>query len=324
MREQRYDELKWTDAPLYNQNTEFGRFDRGLIGGDSDNEDMTRRHRLPLTAETTALLVVDVQPEYWSNCPSVRKDFPDFPERLKSVVETCRERRAKIIWVRADYRRTHSPWLAQFERLRGKAPGFMIEVPCDPDSKDFTWEDFATPLGGEVIIPKQSWSSTSDTALKEVLRVSRIDTVLVCGLITSVCVQHSAFGVFEAGYRTLLVTDACADRGRARHDAALALYGDYMYELVTSHDLRDPKIGLLPAKPVWLTLKNSCRTGGSYTNVSPLNSFGDLQKALQLTDDEEIEKFSEETRASYSYGNQNEDSTAPSSTTTTSSSDCST
>jgi len=57
--------------------------------------------------------------------------------------------------------------------------------------------------------------------------------VLVCGLITSVCVQHSAFGVFEAGYRTILVTDACADRGKERHNAALALYGDYMYELRT-------------------------------------------------------------------------------------------
>ena len=50
----------------------------------------------------------------------------------------------------------------------------------------------------------------------DILRVSGIDTVLVCGLITSVCVQHSAFGVFEAGYRTLLVEDACGDRGMGR------------------------------------------------------------------------------------------------------------
>ena len=52
------------------------------------------------------------------------------------------------------------------------------------------------------------------------------------------CVQHSAFGVFEAGYRTILVTDACADRGRERHEAALALYGDYMYELRSVESLK--------------------------------------------------------------------------------------
>uniref|UniRef100_A0A7S3L5G9 Isochorismatase-like domain-containing protein n=1 Tax=Amphora coffeiformis TaxID=265554 RepID=A0A7S3L5G9_9STRA len=255
----RYEELKWKEAPL-------DPFATGLESEDASNGEPKR---LPLHAETTALLVVDVQPEYWSGCPSVRKDFPVFPERLAKTVEICRQRQAKIIWVRADYRRNHSPWLVQFERLRGKTPGFMVEVPCDPTAPEFHWEDFATPTGNEVIIPKSSWSSTSDTALLEVLRVSGIDTVLVCGLITSVCVQHSAFGVFEAGFRTLLVTDACGDRGRARHEAALALYGDYMYELVTSKDLDE---NLATAKPRWLTL-NSIRR-------SPLNSFQDLQSAL--------------------------------------------
>ena len=93
----------------------------------------------------------------------------------------------------------------------------------------------------------------------DILRVAGIETVLVCGLITSVCVQHSAFGIFEAGYRTLLVTDACADRGRARHEAALALYGDYMYELVTSQHLESKQYGLIPAKPVWLILDSKTK-----------------------------------------------------------------
>jgi nicotinamidase-related amidase len=214
--------------------------------------------RNPLPAETTALLIVDVQPEYWSNCPAVRTDFPNFPQKLAKTIEICRRQRAKIIWVRADYRYSHSPWLSQFERIRG--PRNLGEVPCDPSSPSFTsWEDFAHPQGGEVIIAKSSWSSTTNTALMDILRTGGIENVLVCGLITSVCVQHSAFGIFEAGYRTLLVTDACADRGRARHEAALALYGDYMYELVTSDDLDCDKTGLIPAQPVWLTLDAKTR-----------------------------------------------------------------
>ena len=93
------------------------------------------------------------------------------------------------------------------------------------------------------------------------LRGSGIDTVLVCGLITSVCVQHSAFSIFEAGFRTLLVTDACGDRGKARHEAALALYGDYMYELVTADDLADPELGLVQSGPIWLGLEPKAATG---------------------------------------------------------------
>jgi nicotinamidase-related amidase len=233
--------------PLYNQ---------GLLPAESDSfksealmENSDLKTVLPLDASRTALLVVDVQPEYWSKCPAVRQDFPEFPSRLAHVLKVCRERRAKIIWIRADYRYSHSPWLLQFSRLHhGNIPPEVLSSP-----QTATWEDFATPLGGEFVIPKTSWSSTSHTNLIDLLHQSGIDTVLVCGLITSVCVQHSAFGIFEAGHRTILVTDACADRGRARHKAALALYGDYMYELMTAQQVDEE---LLAAQPVWLTNTN--------------------------------------------------------------------
>lgn len=87
----------------------------------------------------------DVQPQYWSECASVRKDFPHFPKKLAQTIKTCRQRGAKLIFVRADYRYTHSPWLAQFERLHGGRPDMRSEVPCDPNDDEFAWEDFATP-----------------------------------------------------------------------------------------------------------------------------------------------------------------------------------
>eukprot|EP00956_Cyclotella_meneghiniana_P009728 scaffold13468_cov66-Cyclotella_meneghiniana.AAC.5 len=180
----------------------------------------------PLDPSTTALLIADVQPEYWSECPAVRKDFPNFPSRISSLVENCREKNVKrIIWVRATYDYEHSPWLHQFTRLhQGRIPPVV--------EKSMEWEEFATPLDDELIIFKTSWSAASgNTGLLDILKGDGIESVLVCGLITSVCVQYSAFGVFEAGFRTILVTDACADHGKERQKAALALYGDYMYEL---------------------------------------------------------------------------------------------
>jgi len=288
---QRYEELKIRDGLIYNwskpnqtnsnSNSKFNNKNKSNSSSTdsllselsnvsnvsspmSSSSSSSCRSPSPLAAESTALLIVDVQPEYWSNCPAVNKDFPDFPKHLRKTIEICRQRKAKIIWVRADYRHKHSPWLSQFERIRG--PRNLGEVPCDPSSPEFNWEEFATPEGGEVIIAKSSWSSTSNTALVDILKAACIETVLVCGLITSVCVQHSAFGIFEAGYRTLLVTDACADRGRARHEAALALYGDYMYELVTSDDLESKSTGLIPAEPVWLFVD-------AETNMVRANSF---------------------------------------------------
>jgi hypothetical protein len=60
---------------------------------------------------------------------------------------------------------------------------------------------------------------------------------VICGLITSVCVQATALGAFSAGFRVAVAHDACGDRSRARHEAALLLYGDYMYEKITSLDI---------------------------------------------------------------------------------------
>ena len=265
-----YKELKWgTSAPLFLNDTTF---DTNALSS------MTKtKQTLPLHAGRTALLVVDVQPEYWSQCPAVRKDFPDFPKNLAKLVAQCRAQRSKIIWVRADYRYAHSPWLVQFARLHSKDVDNIHHIPAEVHSnpQDIEWEDFATPLGGEYVIPKTSWSSTRHTALMDLLKQSGIDTVLVAGLITSVCVQHSAFGIFEAGYRTLLVTDACADRGKARHDAALALYGDYMYELLTVQHLCQPNhpYYLRPAQPVWLTVD-------SVNNLVQPQFFNSLQDSI--------------------------------------------
>lgn len=284
-----YEELRWNNAkPLYNvssnlvpEEVQLGDESPQVASSERLEQDEEEQEvpRMPIYAEKTALLVVDVQPEYWSSCPSVRKDFPDFEKNFALTLKTARERRCKIIWVRADYRRESSPWLKQFERLsRGnkKRKDTTIELPCDPDNKEFGWEPFATPEGGEAIIAKTSWSSTSNTALFDILSSSAIDTVLVCGLITSVCVQHSAFGVFEAGYRTLLVEDSCGDRGRARHEAALALYGGYMYELIISKDLVDPETGMQKAKPIWFSKTNN---GTIVSRSSSSESLGEKNNA---------------------------------------------
>ena len=183
----RHEEIKIREGPLYSPQTpyrnssneyllDYGRnatavtsFTEAIQGGagifDDSNEtsnQLLQHFVSPMAAETTALLIVDVQPEYWSNCPAVRKDFPDFPKNLQRTIEVARQRKAKIIWVRADYRYSHSPWLPQFERIRGDRN--LGEVPCDPTSPEFNWEDFAKPQGGEVIITKSSWSSTTNTA----------------------------------------------------------------------------------------------------------------------------------------------------------------
>ena len=69
------------------------------------------------------------------------------------------------------------------------------------------------------------------------LHSNSITNVFVAGLITSVCVHHTAFTLFDAGFETSVIRDCCADRTRRRHDNALSLYGEYMYNVLDFVDL---------------------------------------------------------------------------------------
>jgi nicotinamidase-related amidase len=278
-RKRSYSELKIRGPPLYNQ---------GSFSEDVQELYVSKPVSLPLDASRTALLIVDVQPEYWSECPAVRKDFPHFPSQISSLVKNCRSQSAKCIWVRAEYSFERSPWLQQFSRLhQGRIPPIV-----KPSSE---WEEFAEPLEGEFVMTKSSWSSTSHTRLLDVLKESGIDTVLVCGLITSVCVQHSAFGIFEAGFRTILVTDACADRGKPRHDAALALYGDYMYELqtVASVEQEFQQNSVQVSKTVLESITKPCdksRSSGSLSTLDTTTS-SDEEEEEEIGHEEELTDY---------------------------------
>lgn len=146
---------------------------------------------------------------------------------MKRTVQLARDRKAKIIWVRAEYRRHQSPWLKQFGRLAEETVDATDTLPCEPESAIL--EPFAMPRGGEIILTKTSWSYTVNTPLLQFLRVHGIDTVLVCGLNTSTSVQNSAFGVFEAGFRTLVVRDACCDREKGKVPVASKVSRIYDY-----------------------------------------------------------------------------------------------
>ena len=201
----------------------------------------------PRTADAgkTVLLVVDVHEETWTNRAEVRADFGGFEDATKRSIAVCRKAGVQIVWARADYRDDRSAWLANYARIQGVAnptcrgrPAVAVgETPCAAmdvaagEDARLQWLDFATPVEGDALLAHSSWSATRDTAFIAYLRATKVETVLLQGLSTSIEVGHTAFGLRDAGFRVILVTDACADAGMKRHQMAIELYGDNMYEL---------------------------------------------------------------------------------------------
>jgi len=78
---------------------------------------------------------------------------------------------------------------------------------------------------GEVVIDKPGYSAFHQTELDQILRGSAIQTLIVCGVTTEVCVQSSVRAATDLGYHCITVGDACAASEPQLHQPALAMIG---------------------------------------------------------------------------------------------------
>ena len=176
----------------------------------------------------TALLVIDVQPEWYGPGTDTYKHFPKFPERLTSLLASCRAMGTPIIHIRAKYETKtvseYTLWHREFCRLN---PGKPLDLSGDPLPCAKELED-----GSEPVFIKPTFNAFLGTGLHQYLQEERIGKLILAGLITSVCVQMTANEAFMRGYEVSVVSEACADRSIERHEGAKSLYAGYVW-----HDL---------------------------------------------------------------------------------------
>jgi nicotinamidase-related amidase len=83
---------------------------------------------------------------------------------------------------------------------------------------------------GDLIVAKKFASAFFDTDLAATLRGRGLDTVVICGCVTSGCVRASAVDAAHYSLRALVVRDAVGDRSALAHEANLIdidqRYGD--------------------------------------------------------------------------------------------------
>lgn len=77
----------------------------------------------------------------------------------------------------------------------------------------------------EVVIDKPGYSAFHQTELDQILRGNAIQTLIVCGVTTEVCVQSTVRAATDLGYHCITVGDACAASEPQLHQPALAMIG---------------------------------------------------------------------------------------------------
>jgi len=101
--------------------------------------------------------------------------------------------------------------------------------------------DELKPNEGEHLIFKKGFGGFSNTSLDTVLRNKGVNTCVVCGVTTCVCVSTTIRGGSEYNYRMILVSDAVAEVDRETHEAELKTMRRIFADVLTTEEV----VGLL-------------------------------------------------------------------------------
>jgi len=81
-----------------------------------------------------------------------------------------------------------------------------------PDTPGCEIHDSIQPQPGEAHIVKHFPSAFRDTDLDQLLQMSNIKELVICGAMTHMCIDTTVRAAFDHGYQCQLIADACATR----------------------------------------------------------------------------------------------------------------
>jgi nicotinamidase-related amidase len=94
------------------------------------------------------------------------------------------------------------------------------------------------PTNGDYFFEKRVYSSFQGTGLELLLHDLKVDTVVIVGLLTEICVRHSAADAFMRGFKVKIPKDCVeALSEKAQKEGLEYLRKMYGAEITTSHDL---------------------------------------------------------------------------------------
>lgn len=110
-------------------------------------------------------------------------------------------------------------WLRSLDQLGLATLGKRVWPPVH----DPSWEidEMLAPAPGEVVLNKLSAGTFATTGLEQRLRHQAVDSVIVTGVSSDVCVATTAREAADRGFRTVIVSDGCTTFSEQMHQASL-------------------------------------------------------------------------------------------------------
>ncbi|CAG0978439.1 nicotinamidase/pyrazinamidase [Anaerolineae bacterium] len=211
------------------------------------------RPSFEIKSEGTALLVVDVQ--NWGVRPDVEmgrlvtRQYPTianyfFPRVTELVIPNIarliahfRVRHMRVVYLTVGPELADGSDLADIIKRRlvsRRASGGPAGMPPKGNWEHNVVEELQ-PQPGDLVINKTSFGAFNSTALDTILRHLGIESLIIVGVATDVCVETTARDAADRGYQCVLVDDGCATFDQNSHDAALLAFAK-SFGMVNSTD----------------------------------------------------------------------------------------
>ncbi|MEW5975474.1 MAG: cysteine hydrolase [Acidobacteriota bacterium] len=174
-----------------------------------------------------ALLIVDMQNDFVRKgapmeVPTARSTIPQH----RQLIAFCRQAGIPVIYTRflSGPHRTliweFSPQLAPPTlACRRGHQRFYADVDRKLECTDII--DEIAPWPGDPIIDKYGYGAFHNTSLDGLLQSLGVQSLMITGTVTQICVEETARQAFHFGYRTTVVSDAVSSYLPDLHEAAL-------------------------------------------------------------------------------------------------------
>ena len=170
-------------------------------------------HPMQPHLQKTALLVTDMQIFFLDpGSPTFTCGGPAILPRLKKLISVFREKGLPVIYTQ----HVHHP-----DHLDSGIMGWWWEGMCIEGSPESQVHPEIAPNPGEKVIQKHRYSAFYNTDLETILRVLKVEDLVISGVMTNMCCESSARDAYYRDYRVFFLADGTGSINEEMHLASL-------------------------------------------------------------------------------------------------------
>lgn len=192
-----------------------------------------------LRPANAALLVIDMQNDFCASGGYIDKVMgkdvsaaAGICGNLESLVQAARAHKVPIVWIAADYSHDRIP-ASMLRKLRQRG---ITAVCCEPGTWGADWF-CVRPDATEAVVTKHNYSGFSGTGLQQALQAHNVETLVLTGVQTQICVESTAREGHSLGYTCVVPKDAVASHTPNLHEASLMNMQFLFGEVCTTQDV---------------------------------------------------------------------------------------